>query len=183
MSLLTFNDLRPADTDSLLELQQKQSIAAVARARQTPALLNGGNPLATFNNLSGSNVIETATCVRVDLLADDHQSLPALVLVAKTTNGQGATPTSPGTSQTFVLYYAFSHVAVAVEQAWPVLENRLAFLSCALPDTDASDYTGQRETVSARLPVTGRYLFLWGCTSTLDPDAEINAVIHGVAVE
>ncbi|MEW6306182.1 MAG: hypothetical protein AB1705_22175 [Verrucomicrobiota bacterium] len=181
MSVLTFNDLRPQDTDSLLELQQKQSIASVAQARLKPALLNGGNPLFTLNDIDGMAASEQAGA-RIDLLADDHQSLPAIVLVVKTTNGQGATPTSPGPGHAFVLSYAFSHNLIDLMEALEVLENRTATLSCALPDTDESTAAGQRETASARIPVTGRYLYTWWAGTGFGGDALIDVTVHALAV-
>ena len=136
---------------------------------------------------SGSALIDLAAIVdfgwgtaagqnaqKVDLTDNEAGSAPAAVaLIARTTKGQGDTPTAPGAAKVWRVQYAFSDNVIALADAPAVLANRVANLDCSLPNTDTADV---RENASARVAVTGRYLYVWWFQTGWD---SADAKIHG----
>ena len=112
--------------------------------------------------------------VRVDLhgLAIPRGSKVALSV--KTVNGQGGSPTAPGSAQYIEIYWAFSNRSITATDAPFSLEHKGDSKQCSLQNTDAAtEADGTREFETGELNVTGRYLYCWYTTSGWEVGAEV----------
>jgi hypothetical protein len=82
-------------------------------------------------------------------------------LFAKTINGQGGTPTSPGVGKSYTFYFAFSNEQILNADAPTVLDAVKQSFSLNLPNTAATDKTGTVIAASDIFPIGGRYLYFW----------------------
>lgn len=122
--------------------------------------------IVTLFNLANNGTISVVTAqspTKFDLqdssVADYHEGLAKIEVL--TTNGQGATPTSPGAAESFTIFYAFSDEDLTAADAPTILQNVDASLVCTLPDSSASTAAGIRVHATGPFVVSGRYLYVW----------------------
>lgn len=118
----------------------------------------------TLNDHGTAGAVTDQSPQRIDL--EDlssyayHEGLA--LFEAKTTNGQGGTPTSPGAAATFTLKYAFSTMLIAAADAPTILQDLASSFVITLPDSNSSAAAGQRIHQSGDpFVVPGRYLYTW----------------------
>lgn len=101
-------------------------------------------------------------------------------IVAKTVNGQGGTPTAPGASKSYTLYYAFLHELVALADAPTVLQNIDSSLTLNLPNNNSAAAAGTRYHASDNFVIGGRYLYVWYDRSAFDANAlvDVTAILQ-----
>lgn len=141
-------------------------------------LVSSGSAVATFADIGTNSAVTGITPVKVDLASYIGAKRSGLLMInVKTTNGQGGTPTSPGSGKKFYLRAAFSEDGgLSAADAPTVLQTKQLTVECALPNTDQSTVAGQRHYEGSPFVITGRYLFLWGDHDAL---ASANAKIDG----
>jgi hypothetical protein len=88
-----------------------------------------------------------------------HEGL--LKIEAKTTNGQGGTPTSPGSGKTITFKYAFCADDLTAADAPTLLANVADSLTITLPDSSSAAVAGQRYHATDPFVASGRYLYIW----------------------
>lgn len=145
--------------------------------------LNGGAPLLTLSEVGSDSELTELVPTRFDTQDDLGGASGLLILSAKTRNGAGGTPTSPGAGKTVRVQYAFSELELTEDDAPSLLDNVASSLVCTLPDsathTDNSPL-GTRYNETTALVITGRYLYLWGDTDAFDSaNAKIDVTVTG----
>lgn len=152
---------RPGALKSLVTPAKIATILSLSDDGSTSVISN--NPAKIIDLRSTS---ETANTVPIDGtllhygITAYHEGL--FRIIAKSTNGQGATPTSPGASKNYTLYYAFLHEAtLSLSSALTVLQNIDASLVCDLPDDATSGVAGTRYHATDPFVIGGRYLYTW----------------------
>lgn len=145
--------------------------------------INGGAPILNLTGIGQYPAGTGQNHTQVDLQSPEGVIPPGLVLTAKTTNGSGGSPTSPGAAKKWVLVWAFSNNQITGSNIQMMLQTRASQLLCTLPDTNLSDASGQREYATTRCDVTGRYLYVWWSSDAYDSgNALIDAVVYGRAM-
>ncbi len=97
----------------------------------------------------------------------------AIRLEGFTTNGQGGTPTAPGSSKHVLVKYAFSNSIIAPADALTILTNAATAIDFTLANSALATAAGQQCKQSDTILVTGRYLYVWLNNDALTTDAEV----------
>jgi len=134
-----------------------------------------------LNNIGTAGAVTDQSPARVDL--EDftnvgyHEGL--FVIEAKTTNGQGATPTSPGAAAKVKVYWAMTNELVVAADAPTVLSTCEQSFDCTLPDSNSAAAAGQRVYQSGDPFVgRGRYLYVWYDRDAFAADALIDLSVR-----
>lgn len=115
-------------------------------------LLNNGDPLLSQAGVDLETETPNLHGVRLDLGEDAPLNFGGLVVMAQTSNVQ-QTPTA------VKVHFAFSHRALDAATAPERLQTRETSITCNL--AAGTGLGGTREHASARVPITGRYLYAW----------------------
>ena len=127
------------------------------------------------SNLAPAKLDIQSAPLRVD--ASGRQA-EGMVLDIKTVNGQGETPTSPGSAATITVKYAWSFYDYAVEDAPIALAAVATSITCTLPNTAESDIDGESRYSSGLLEQQGRYLYVWIDKSAFAENASVSLTVH-----
>jgi hypothetical protein len=121
---------------------------------------------------------------RVDLHTLAIPKGSKIALAVKTVNGQGGTPTSPGSAQHIEIYWAFSNRSITATDAPFSLENKGSSKQCPVADSDqTTEADGTREDETGLINVTGRYLYVWYTSSGWATNAEVLLDVDLVVVD
>jgi hypothetical protein len=147
---------RPVALKSVVVPRSIQTVLSLANDGTTGAITGEGAMIVDLRSTNGGGLVSGD----IYGISDYHEGL--FKLEAKSVNGQGATPTSPGASKTYTLYYAFLDDSdVALADAPTILANVDQSLSIALPDSNSSAAAGTRYHATDLFVCAGRYLYLW----------------------
>ncbi len=121
----------------------------------------------------GDNTGGTSTPVVIDFeLQPYHEGL--LIVEAKTTNGQGDTPTSPGSSKTIAISVAFSNDFIAPSDVTALLSTAtITSLTATLPNSNSAGTSGRRYFQSDPFIHRGRYAYVWYTWDALAVNASV----------
>jgi hypothetical protein len=116
----------------------------------------------SLNNVGTTGAVANQGAAKFDIEQDASSYNEGLLkLEVKTTNGQGGTPTTPGSGKKITLHYAFCSDDLTASDAPTVLANVDATLDCTLPDSNSAAAAGTAYHATDPFVQAGRYLYVW----------------------
>lgn len=156
---------RPGALKSLVVPERIATILSLSDYGSILADTNAPAKILDLRNTNGGDAIDAPNYVYG--VSGYHEGL--FRIIAKTTNGQGATPTSPGASKNITLSYCFlDDTSISLPSALTIAQNIDVSLVMDLPDSNSSTAAGTRYHATDPIVIGGRYLYTWYTRTAFD---------------